>query len=304
MNYAGDLHSILTADGNTYTFPDEENRFLVYIGYGAPPIDYITRRGYKQHGETKVDNLLSTRQITIQLWRKPACDRVAYWQNRAALHDMLRPNRGGSLLLTLVMPDSTKRSIYLDASPGAGFNTPQTDNNNWELDEALEFIAFNPVWFNADQTVLAVAANASQNLVFPITFPILFGPGGVSYSQVITYTGSWLSYPILVVTGPYDNVTITHQQTGAVITLIIPIVAGQTRTLDLTPGAISVTDENGNSAFDELGIDTNLVDFAIMPRGLPPYGLAGGINTIEADIVGSGVGTTFTIKYYDRYYAI
>lgn len=304
MNYAGDLHSITTADGNTFSYPDEENRFLVYIGYGAPPIDYITRRGYKQHGETKIDNLLSPRQLTIQLWKNPACNRTTYWQNRAALHDLLRPNRGGSLLLTLTIPNGTKRSIYLDASPGALFNTSQIDDNNWELDEALEFIAFNPIWFGTDQTVLTVASDASQNLVFPITFPIQFGPGGIVYTKSITYVGSWQSYPIFVITGPYDNVTIIHEQTGATITLIVPILAGQSRTLDLTPGAISIIDQDGNSAFDELGSDTNIVDFSIKPDGNSPDGVSGGVNIIQTNIIGSGVGTTFTIKYYERYYAI
>lgn len=300
MEYQGDLHSITTADGETYVFPDEQNRFLVYIGYGAPPIDYVTRRGYKQHGETKIDNLLSPRQVMIELWKKPACSRIEYWQNRAALHDMLRPNRGGSILLTLTIPNGTKRAIYLDPMPGAVFNVPQTNDNNWEIDEALDFIAFNPVWFNADITSVVVAKDSEQHLVFPITFPIQFGIGGDVYTANITYNGSWLSYPRIVVTGPYDSFHITNENTGAAIDLIIPIVAGETRTLDLTPGAISVTTETGASAFDELGADTNFVDFYLQPDP----GAPNGVNQLIAQVYGGGVATTLTIQYYERFYAI
>lgn len=304
MEYHGDLHSLQTADGNIFVFPDEASRFLVYIGYGAPPIEYVTRRGYKQHGTTKLDQLLQPRQLTIDFWRKPACDRATYWANRAALHDMLRPNRGGSILMTLIWPDGTKRAIYLDSDPGAQFNTSQVDDNNWEINEALEFTAFNPVWFNADQTVLAVAQDTDQQLVFPITFPIHFGPGGLVYTTTINYVGNWLSYPILTITGPYDNVTITHEDTGAVITLIVPILAGESRIIDLTPGAVSVVDGNGDDKFSDLGAGTDFVDFAIKAAGIPPDGLPNGINTISAAIVGSGNAATFTISYSEKYYAI
>lgn len=300
MVYAGDLHTIRTFDGEQLVIPDEDNRFLLYIGYGAPPINYITQRGYKQHGETKLDYLLDPRILTIEFWKKPACDRVTYWQNRAALHDLLRPNRGGSLELTLTIPDGSQRSILLDPTPGAVFNTSQQEDNNWEIDEVLDFIAFNPVWYNPSITVTAVAQDTDQELVFPITFPIMFGPGGVTYSTTITYVGNWQTYPIMTITGPYTSLTLTNTVTGAVITLEVPIGVSQSRILDLTPGAISIVDENGVSAFGDLGEDSNLVDFTIEPHPIAPNGN----NEIRAMIVGATPDTTFTIKYQDRWYAI
>lgn len=300
MEYMGDVHTIQTFDGEVLSFPDADNRLLVYIGYGAPPIDYISQRGYRQHGETKLDYLLAPRTVTLDLWKKPACSRVEYWQNRAALHDLLRPNRGGSLQLTLTMPDGSQRSIYLDPQPGAQFDTPQTENNNWEINESLDFIAFDPVWFNPSQTVQAVALDATQNLVFPIVFPIEFGPGGALYTATINYAGTWKSYPRLIITGPYTTVLLTDSVTGATISLTVPIAAGQSRTIDLTPGAISIVDENGDSVFGELSSDSDLVDFTIEPDPIA----AGGVNTISADIFGAGTATTFTIEYSERFYAI
>ncbi len=300
MTYAGDVHTIRTFDGEQLTFPDEEHRFLAYIGYGAPPLEYQTQRGYKQHGETVLDYLLGPRSVTIDLWQKPACDRATYWRNRAALHELLRPNRGGPLELTLAIPDGTKRSILLYVDPGAKFDTPQTDDNNWEINETLDAIAFDPIWYNSSQTVQAVAADSSQNLIFPITFPIMFGPGGVVYTSTITYTGSWRSYPTLIITGPYTSVTITNETTGAVIRLIIPIVAGQSRTIDLTPGQLSIVDQDGVSQFGDLSSDSDLVDFAIEPTPTAP----GGVNTIVAQIVDATPASAFTIEYSERYYAI
>lgn len=300
MDYLGDVHTLRTFDGMELVFPDEENRFLAYIGYGAPPIEYVTQRGYKQHGETKLDYLLSTRSVTIDLWKKPACDRATYWANRLALHDLLRPNRGGSLELILTIPDGTRRAILLDPNPGAVFDTPQTDDNNWELNETLDFIAFNPIWYSAESTVVSTAEDADQDLIFPITFPIFFGPGGVTFTATIVYTGSWVEYPIITIEGPYNSVDIVNLTTGAVIGFFIPILQGQSRIIDLTPNAISIVDENGVNRFDELTAETNLVDFAINPDPIAP----GGINELQAQMTGVSTATRFIVEYRERYYAI
>lgn len=301
MEYAGDVHRITTFDGEELTFPDENNRFLAYVGYGAPPINYITRRSYKQHGETKVDYQLGTRSISIQLWKRAACDRATYWAYRLALHDMLRPNRGGSLELTLIIPDGTQRAIKVDANPGAQFLTSQLDDNNWEINEPLEFIAFDPVWYNPiDTSTLVTIDPADQHLVFPITFPIQFGLGGTFYSETITYTGSWESYPRFIITGPYNSVIITNQSTGIALSLTVPISAGQSRTIDLTPGAISIVDENGVNQFGDLGDGSNLVDWNIRPDPL----VAGGQNVVIAQIFGNDVTSSFTVEYNERYFAI
>lgn len=300
MVYEGDVHKITTFDGEELVFPDESNRLLAYIGYGAPPIEFITQRGYKQHGETKLDYLLSPRAVTLELWQKPACDRATYWQNRLALHNLLRPNRGGPLELTLIIPDGTQRSILLDPNPGAIFDTPQTDDNNWSINETLDFIAFNPIWYNADATVLSLAEDADQDLIFPITFPIFFGPGGVTFTADITYTGTWQEYPILTIEGPYNTVDIVNVTTGAVIGFFIPILPDQSRIVTLTPGGISVVDQDGVKRFDELTAESNLVDFVINPDPIAP----GGVNELQARMTGVSSETRFIVTYRERFHAI
>lgn len=298
----GDLHSIVTADGKAFYVPDEENRFLAYVGYGAPTIEYITRRAYKQHGLTKVDSLLSARALTITLWKKAACSRLEYWQNRAALHDLLRPNRGGSALLTLTLPDGGgKRSIYIDANPGAAFTG--ADDNSWALDEPLEFTAFDPVWFDPDTVRSSPASELSTNLVFPITFNddnIVFGTSGTQFNVHITYLGSWPAYPVLTIKGPYTAVTIQNLQTLAIITLNVPIAGNEYRIITLAPNNLSVVNELGADKFGDLGPLTNLVDFSIQPDPTVP----GGVQTIQALFTGGSPASQFIVEYNTRYYAI
>jgi hypothetical protein len=302
MNLLGDLHSIITADGKEFHVPDEDNRFLFYAGYGAPPIEYLTRRSYKQHGATKVDYLLSPRAVTVTLWKKPACSRIAYWQNRAAIHDLLRPNRGGSFLFVLTIPGGTKRAIYLDANPGATF-TEQPDNS-WDINETLEFIAYDPVWFDPDTVVSSPASAASADLVFPITFNttrITFGINGLQFNTAIVYDGTWVTYPTITLTGPYTSASVMNITTGIRLTLNVAIAAGESRIITLNPQSLSVVDGTGADKFSDLGELTNLVDFNIRPD---PE-VAGGIQTIQTLFLGAAAGvTTVRIAYNKRYFAI
>lgn len=295
----GDLHTIVTSDGVEFHVPDEDNRFLFYAGYGAPPIEYITRRGYLQHGETKVDYQLSPRSVTVTLWKKPACSRTEYWQNRAALHEILRPNRGGSLLFILEIPDGTKRAIYLDPNPGAVF-AGSPDDNSWSISETLEFTAFNPIWFNPDAHIVTTIASANLDLVFPITFPIKFGTGGTNYQTTVIYTGSWVTYPTITLTGPYTFVEIENMTTGAAINLTVPVVAGNSRVITLTPGNLSIVDGSGVDHWGDLGDGSDIVNFNIRPD---PQ-VAGGVNVIRAALYAVDANSSFTLSYNDRYFAI
>lgn len=299
MDYMGDVHIIRTFDGQELVLPDSENKLIAYGNYGAPPIHHITRRGYKQDGSTKIDYTILERNLSIELWRAPACNRSVYWQNRLALHDLLRPNRGGSLELILTIPDGTQRAIKVDANPGAVFPI-DVDDNSWNIDEPIEFIAFDPIWYDPNETVISAASAADAELVFPIDFPIWFGTGGDIFQQSITYLGTWKSYPILTLTGPFTFGIIENLSTGVAIYLTAPVLAGETRIIDLTVGAISITDASGASKFGELGPDSNLVDFNLRPDPEVP----GGVQILRAILTDQSVGSSFEISYNERYWAI
>src|SRR5690606_4983432 len=144
-------------------------------------------------------------------------------------------------------------SIIVRANPGMTFPAA-TDNNNWNIQEAIELIAFNPVWFDTAATDLSFSASTQTELVFPITFPISFGTSNQQFtSGTITYTGTWYEYPIFTLTGPYTTAAIQHVETGATIFMSVAIPQGQQRIIDLTPGAQRVVDAAGNNRFAELG---------------------------------------------------
>lgn len=300
--YIGDVHELTTFDGKLLTFPYPEIKLIAYGNYGAPPTTYTTRRGYKQHGATEIDFLVDPRQIELHFWHAPACNRQAYWDTRLALHEILRPNRGGAMTLTLTQPGGEKRALIIRAD--SGFVFPPDDNNNWSIDETINCIAFDPIWFDPDQTNTdyALTQQVDTDLVFPITFPIVFGTSGVVFTTgSVTYPGTWPTYPVFTLTGPYNSVYMTNLQTGVVLTMVVAIVNGDTRIIDLKPGSQQILDEDGNSRFDELGPGSNLIDFAIQPDPI----VAGGVQEIQVVMAGGIVGqSTARISYFNRYFAI
>lgn len=297
----GDIISITTFDGNGLILINDDVKLLMYGNIGAPPTSYITRRGYRQNGSTEVDFILGPRIITAELWHSPACDRQDYWDLRKSLHDFLRPNRNGPMTFTIQTPNGDERSIIVRADPGLVF-PPQANNNNWNTQENFDLIAYDPTFFNASQSVTALSSSTQTQLVFPITFPITFGTDDIFLTTgVITYLGTWKTYPVITVTGPYTRANIQHVDLGVNITLSTAILEDETRVIDLTPGAQSIVDGNGDNKFSDLGAGSDLVDFAIYPD---PE-VTGGLQTITVQLIDGVAGiSTASLAYYERFFAL
>lgn len=295
----GDVLSLTTFDGNVLQFDTEAIAVKAYGSFGAPPTEFQTRRGYKQDGATEVGYTLAPRTVSLSIHQVGACDRQLYWDNRYALHEFLRPNRNGPITLTLVTPNGDMRSLIIRAEPG--LILPPVSSNNWDVDEDLDFIAFDPIWFATGATEIALTAETQVQLIFPITFPITFGTSDRWLTTgVLAYGGSWKSYPTITLTGPYTRVQIKNTTTNAIINLNTAIIAGETRIINLTPGAQSITDGSGNNRFSELGPGSDLINFNLRPA---PE-VTNGEQTITAQFVNGTVDSTMTLTYFERFFAI
>lgn len=289
-------------DGTVYdlTVPSTAGRWVISAsGEGLPPIDYITERGPAQHGATVTDFFLQPRVIQL-LVRQQACSRGGYWENRAALLNGLRPNR--QLTPTAVQPGQLKFRLSTGAyrafdcflTEGPVFEPRQPNRwDEWAFQEVLKFTAFNPVAY--DPTVHAVAFLLPTQLVFPIIFPIIFG--GLNDTEVITYAGTWLEYPTIVLTGPMTNPIIQNLATGEMLALTYTIPAGVSVTITLGYGNKTVTDSLGNNLIGTVTTDSALGSFHLAPD---PEA-AGGVNPINVSANSVGAGGSVVLSYYDRY---
>jgi len=296
------LYSLETADGYLETFDlNTSQAFLSISGLGAPIIDFQVSKGYKQHGQRLVTYSLQPRRIAVQLWAEHETSKQEYFDLRARMLDLMRPNRGGPMVLTILLPDMSKRSIIVRANPGPIY--PGDDNENfWGLEETLEFVAFDPIFYDSDTHEFTGINGEDSELVFPIDFSIWFGDDDstILSTGALTYPGTWDSYPVVTLTGPYSMARLENSVLSSYVALVVPIAAGEIRIINLTPGNQSILDGAGNSKFGELSADSNLIDFAIKAAPIAP----GGVQTLTVTMAGNTGASGASLQYHDRFYAI
>lgn len=305
----------ITPDGLEYSFhhhnaegiPCVSGRFLSqFSGQGMPPITYVTQRGPFQHGETVLDYRLEPRRIAY-VHRRQGCDRDAYWDIRADLINYLRPNRQTSNTfspgrLRKILPSGAKRDInvFIESGPGYGAR----DVNMWDetaITETLVFYAPDPVFYDPDTELQSMTIDICSDLVFPFTFPFIFCGSSVNETDTITYTGTWLSYPVITIQGPAAEARVSNITTGEKIEFTRTIPAGTTITINCAYGAKTVTDDTGANWIGGLTEDSDLATFHIAPAPEAP----GGVNSISAQARDGVAGETlFTIAYITRYIGI
>ncbi len=297
----------ISPDGIRYPLntPHELGRWVIsYSGLGTPPIDYITQRGPFQDGVTVKDFFLNPRLIHLVI-RQEFCDRLDWWDGRAALLNQIRPNRqltpNGVTpgVLEFCLPDSTRRQINLFITEGPRFEPREL--GIWDeiaFQEVLRFIAHDPLFFDPTQVVASFVLGLSSNLVFPITFPIQFGSGSISSTLNLSYSGTWNTFPTIVIVGPIENPIITNTTTNEKLQFVIDIAAGRTVTIDLAYGVKTVVDDLGNNLIGNLSADSNLATWHLAPDPEATNGL----NVITLTGLNPTGATSVQLQYFTRFY--
>lgn len=305
----------ITADGQTLHL-DTLTRFLVSdTGYGMAPVKYIDQQGPFQHGRTIHDFRLDQRVIQMVI-RENGCSRQQYWNIRANLLNFLRPNRqiasGGFSLGTLVktFPDGSKRAIDVTVEEGPEFKAREVGKwDEWAIYETLRFIAPDPTFYDPTQNTVDFGGVkvVRDQVTFPVEFDdthIIFDVGDdTSLSPVdITYDGTWLSYPIITLTGPMTGPVITNTTTGDKVDLTAyTIIATDVVTIDLSFGRKTITSIINGNLLGYLSTDSDLATFHIACHPDAPNG----VNNIEIVAEDQVLGiTAASIAYWTRYIGI
>lgn len=298
-------------DGQVLKF-DDLYRFLVSdTGYGMPGINYISQQGPYQHGNTIYDYRLQPRVIQL-LFRENACSREEYWNKRANVLNILRPNRqvsGEFNLGTLrkILPDTSKRDINVLVEEGPAFAARDPSKwDEWSYQETLRFIAPDPTFYDPDMITTAPwQPSSSDQLVLPVTFDdssIVFTAVGGFGAIEVNYVGTWLTYPTIYISGPFQDPIITNYATGEKIDMTgYHVALGDTVTINLQFGYKTITNIAGTNLIGYVSTDSDLATFHIAPDPESPSGY----NNIVFEGSGFVVGETLLrLSYYTRYIAI
>lgn len=301
LNQPGDViaevWSLENNAGNILEF-NSETYALKVSGTGTPPVEYVTKTSYLQDGATPLSLRLGVRALSLELYNTTTEDKEAYWDLRRELVNFLYPEIGKPLTLSLSQPNGETYSIEVYPDPGIDFT--RGDQSAWDIQETLPFKAFNPLWYKSTLGDITPAASQDDELVFPITFPIVFGSSGTIFNTgALNYNGSWRSYPIITLQGPYTSCSITLVNKAVGFSLLTEISSIEQRIIDTDPANLSIVDQDGNSKFDELSLPSNLRDFYI-----PAYP-DGALEQIKVTMINGSIGTSsINIQYKENYLGI
>lgn len=294
---------------NVYVFDDQDSFFLrSFTGFGMPPIEYITQRGPFQYGRSVLDYRLQPRIIQL-VHRRLACNRTGYWDNRSDLIDKLRPNRQFANSfepgrLRKILPDGTVRDIKVLIERGPRFNPRSQMWDEYAFQETLRFIAHDPIVFdpalqnaiwalgNLENLIFFEAVNWTDRLVFEgdslFSGGIWFGETSLGDVLNITYTGTWLANPTILISGPLNSPQILNNTTVEKIKLDYNVSVGETVTINLEYGQKTIVNNASVNLIGTAAVDSDISTFHIAPDPEAP----GGINELQVFGDGAVVGAT------------
>ncbi|WP_432185385.1 phage distal tail protein [Streptomyces tendae] len=112
----------------------------------------------------------------------------------------------------------------------------------------IEFLGQDQLFYDEQQTTsMPLGALTQGGLTFPLVFPftIEYTAGAVGRPGFIDTAGTAPTWPVLRVTGPCANPTITHVASGRTLTVQGSLAAGEWVEIDTRPGWRTVLRDNG-----------------------------------------------------------
>jgi hypothetical protein len=301
-----EFDQLITPDGEIYHFNSGMDKFTWgNTGYGMARPSYITQRGPFQDGQSVFGFRLEPRVIQL-IHRRNECDRDAYWDGRSDLINLLRMNRQPSsqfqtFVLRKILPDNTKRDLNVLYEDGLAFRPSGGSWDEWSVQEPITFIAHDPIFFDPTEILADIpVGDLDDELEFSITFPINFGQDVNISAATITYTGTYKSFPKIILFGPMENPIIKNITTNETIELETTIANGRTVTIDLSFGNKTIEDDNGNNLIGTLTEDSDLGSWHLAPD---PEA-TDGENNIGFSAEGKTAATEVLIRYFTKYIGI
>lgn len=169
------------------------------------------------------------------------------------------------------------------ATPGRWrSNVPHAAGNTWDV--AMPHAA-----------VYNIALSASQRSALNDAMAVV----GTVYNNAVVYEGDFDSYPVITLTGPIANPSITNTATGDVLNFSVSggtIPAGSTWVIDTRYGRKSVL-QGTSSVAHYLSDDSDLATFHLAPDPIA----AGGTNGMVVGGSLLGTATSVTVAWFNRY---
>ncbi|MFF7476685.1 phage distal tail protein [Streptomyces sp. NPDC008092] len=135
----------------------------------------------------------------------------------------------------------------------------------------LEFLAHDPTYYADTDTVTEIPLGwlTGGGFAAPVVAPIYVQSGTTAADRPgwVTNSGDADAWPIIRITGPCANVTVTHVASGRTLALpTLTLAAGRWVEIDTRPGYRTVTWDNGGNASSYLS-PASRIDLFSLPAG-------------------------------------
>lgn len=284
---------------NTWVSLDGDTlcRVLATDGTGAAPLHTLVRRGPMQHGETVYDFRLDPRRVMLSLLLCGATQAEVF-AKRAALVRLFRAS-ANPLQVRWTLPDGSVRQ--LDCHYVSNLTLPTDASSVFAIKAGVVLEAPDPTFYDPVLTVKNWVATPQTATAVPLNVAWAVGAAQINLNPAVTYTGTWRTYPTVVIQGPVTAPRIRNDSTGEQLSFPhLALSAGQTRVIDCHYGRKTVVDGNGQNCIGDLSPDSDLTSFHIAPDTETPSG----INFMRITGSGTTFDTAVWLIYHTRYVGI
>jgi hypothetical protein len=218
---------------------------------------------------------------------------------RDTLATIFKPLSSTPIKLRVTRDDGEVRQIDTYCVGGVGMGAEPGERFSATQRVMVQLQASNPIWYDPSIVVQNIVADPlGWQVPWEVPFDVISSTD-ISSTSTITYTGTWIEYPVILLTGPGVSFVITNNATGEVLDFTgVTISAGDTYTIDLRYGSKEITDSAGANKIADI---TAASDLATWHLAADPEASAG-VNDISVAVAsGATVATAVSTRYYKRY---
>lgn len=267
-------------------------------GVGLLQSERMTEQGPLQHGVTDRGFRAKERLIRLMLFYQVATP-TEYWDRRNSLNTALEPTTRLAQL-RFDLGNGTRRQIWCSILGSVMDMRPDSAGGS---SFAVDFMCPNPAFYDPNGKALIFGLDYSATTFqIPMEIPLGIGQSTIDASALISYGGSWRSYPYRIrISGPMTDCVITNETTGEKLDFTgVSIAAGDRRDIDLRYSYKSVIDATGTNKIADLTSDSDLTSWHLATAREVPDGS----NSIAVTGTGVTSATEIYISYHEYFNGI
>lgn len=255
------------------------------IGRFMPPVDFIEEEVPLEDGVRVRRPKVRARDLVLPITVMGATEvelrtRIRTWLSR------LNPTRGAGRL-RVTAPDGSQRELHCYYADGMQGNESIDEAGLVWQRFAVMLRAGDPYWYDSSTVVVPFTTGEAATF-FPI-FPLRLSGSEVFAETTVDNTGDVKTWPIWTITGPGSGLVLRNLTTGKELSLSRELSAGETITIDTSPGVKTITLNDGTNLMGE------------MDDGWSLWPIERGSNSIRIELTGATEDSSVMLVYRRRY---